>query len=268
MLQFATIPQPTVQTSFTETDGFLNMSIFAVLLLLVIAIIFIIRSVTRSAFKIKYAFDRTVLHIMVPKEKKSEGANQNSNNEERLDQVKEEIGITETVFATIAGLKAERGVYRWFKGRNDHFSFEMVVHDGLINFYVAVPHKLRGFIEQQINAQYPYAQIEEIPDYNIFTSKSSIAGAYISGKLAGVLPFKSYKKMDSDPLSSMLNVLARIKDQNSSAAIQLIVRSAHRKWRRRGVRIVREVRKGEKFEHVIHRSMFGKIMKSIGRGVA
>ena len=122
-------------------------------------------------------------------------------------------------------------------------------------------------MEQQINAQYPYAHIETMVDYNIFTNKSSIVGAYIVGKNVHVFPFKTYKKMDSDPLSSLLNVLARVHEQNSSAAIQFVVRSAHRKWRRKGVRIVREVKKGEKFEHVVHRNFFTKILKQVGKGM-
>ena len=33
--------------------------------------------------------------------------------------------------------------------------------------FVTVPEKLRDFMEQQILAQYPNAQIDEVPDYNI-----------------------------------------------------------------------------------------------------
>ncbi|PLX28612.1 hypothetical protein C0581_01765 [Candidatus Parcubacteria bacterium] len=268
LFQFNVIPESTTQvTPFFTTDMILNLTIWGSMVLLVIGVFFITRSVTRSVFKMKHAFDRTLLHILVPKEKKSEGAS-NAGQEERLEQIKEEIGITETLFSAIAALKAERGFMRLFRGRNDHISFEIVVHNNLIHFYIAVPHKIKGFIEQQVNAQYPYAHIEEISDYNIFTEKSSIVGAYLSGKNVHVFPFKTYKNMDSDPMSAVLNVLARINEQNSSAAVQFVVRSAHRKWRRRGVRIVREVKKGEKFENIIHKNAFGKALRHIGKGVS
>ncbi len=250
----------------TTSDGSFVFAIIGSLLLLAISIFFIIRSFTKSTYKVKHAFDRTVLHIMVPKEKKSEGAG-NSNQEERLDQIKEEIGITETIFSTIAGFKAERGIWRWFRGRNDHISFEIVIHDNLINFYVGTPHRIKKFIEQQINAQYPFAHIEEITDYNIFTEKSSIVGAYLTNKKKHVFPFKTYKKMDSDPLSALLNVLSQIRENNSSAAIQFVIRSSHRKWRRKGVKIVREVKKGKKFENVSGNTLLSKTAGMVGKGL-
>ena len=168
LFQFTVIDEALLaQPSSPIDDAMLvNMTIIGSVLLLIVGVVFIVRSFTRSIFKIKHAFDLTVLSIMVPKEKKSEGSS-NASQEERLEQVREEIGITETIFATVAGLRAQRGIHKWFKGRNDHFSFEMVVHNNLINFYVAVPHKLKGFLEQQINAQYPYAHIETMVDYNI-----------------------------------------------------------------------------------------------------
>lgn len=256
LIQFMGVPQEALAPSFWDTPIFTSFIIGVAILFAVAGLSQIVRIFTRSIFKIAHAFDRTVIHILVPKEKKTEGTNQGQQHEERLEQIKEEIGITETLFATIAGLKAERGFKQFFRGRKDHISFELVVHNHLINFYVAVPHKLKPFLEQQINAQYPYAQIEEITDYNIFTENSSIVGAYLKNTQQKIFPFKTYKKMDSDPLSATLNVLSRVHEQNSSASIQFVIRSAHRKWRRRGVRIVRDVKKGEKFERVAGRSTF------------
>ncbi|HRH23208.1 MAG TPA: type IV secretion system DNA-binding domain-containing protein [Candidatus Magasanikbacteria bacterium] len=235
----------------------------AVVLVSTVATIFIVRSVLHSLHKVQKAFDRVVLHVLVPKERKSEGSS--NMQEDRLEHVKEEIGITETFFSTLAGLKPEHGLKAWFTGRNDHISFELVVHNNLINFYIGVPQKLKAFIEQQINAQYPYAHIEEITDYNIFGEHSSIVGAYLKGKTVAALPFKTYKKMDSDPLAGVLNTLARIREGNASAAIQYVVRVADKKWRKEGVHIVREVRKGKHFEDVIGgKNKLGNLLQSVG----
>jgi len=249
LLQLTLRQQNTLYTS-PENEMLINILLGVVMVLLVVALLFIIRNFTRRAFSIKYAFDRTVLRILVPKERKSEGSGGQAGQEDRLEHIKEEIAITETLFATIAGLKTERGIQRWFRGRNDHIAFEIVMQDGLIYFYVAVPHRLKSFLEQQINAQYPYAQIEEMADYNIFHEHSSAVGAYLKSTTGTMFPFKTYKKMDSDPISALLNVLAKIREQNSGAAIQFVVRSAHKKWRRSGIHLVREVRKGKKFEQV------------------
>ena len=221
-------------------------------------IVFIIRSILHSQSREDKTFHRVVLQILVPKERKSEGQGGQVGVDDRLEHIKEEIGIAETFFSGVAGLKAQRGFMRWLTGRDDHFSFEIVVHNGLISFYVDTTQKMRGFIEQQIHAQYPYAQIDEITDYNIFSKSSTVVGGYLKGVSNGSFPFKSYKKMDSDPLNGLLNVLSRVHDNNSSLAIQYVVRSANKKWRRKGIYIVREVKKGKKFELVAHQSSFAK----------
>lgn len=266
VLQFATIGNTQNITSL-DNSTLLNLVIIISSLLLFFGIFFIVRSLARAAFKIQHTFEKTLLHIIVPKEKRSEGT-QNSSQEDRLEQVKEEIGITETIFATLASQKAQKGLIHWFKGRNDSFSFEIIVHNNLINFYVSVPIKMKSFIEQQINAQYPYAHIEEITDYNIFSEKSSIIGSYLTADDNPSFPFKTYKKMDSDPMSAVLNVMSRIHEQNSSAGIQFVLHSANKKWRKNGIHIVREVKKGKKFEEVVHNNYFKKIFKFVSSGVS
>ncbi len=269
------LPILQLTTGFPETETLMLPSVdlsgsalvtIALALVVTTIIIFIVRNVLHSIQKIQKAFDRVVIHVLVPKERKSEGTSNNSQ-DDRLEHIKEEIGITETFFSTLAGLKPEHGIKAWMRGRNDHISFEVVVHNNLINFYVGVPQKLKPFIEQQINAQYPYAHIEEITDYNIFGEHSAIVGAYLTGKQVAALPFKTYKKMDSDPMSGVLNAMARIHEQNSSAAIQFVVRAAPKKWRKKGVHIVREVRKGKKFEEVIGGNKLGNFINAVGSEV-
>lgn len=265
MLQFVSAPTANAAITQPTTPSLLILSLIIAILLIGVVVVVVLRILLREKNKRTKAFDRIVLQIQVPKERKSEGQGGQAGTEDRLEQIKEEVAITETFFSSIAALRAQRGVSRWFTGRDDDIAFEIVVHNHLIYFYVDAPVKFQRFLEQQIHAQYPYAQIEEMTDYNIFTKESTIIGAYLHAKNAAVLPFKSYKKMESDPLSAVLNTLATVYEGNSSAAIQFIVRSAHRKWRRRGVRIVRDIKKGEKPERVINRSAFGRFMGSFAR---
>ncbi len=225
-----------------------------------IGALFLLRAVMRGQTRESKAFNRTVLLVMVPKERKSEGQGGQVGQEDRLEQIKEEIGITETFFSALAGLKAQRGIMNWLQGRNDHFSFEIVVHKQLIHFYIDVPSRMRTFMEQQIQAQFPYAQVEEMTDYNIFSEKSAIIGAYIGPDRQSAFPFRTYKKMDSDPMAAVLNSLSKIREGNDTAAVQFVVRSAHKKWRRGGIKLVREVRKGKKFEEVVNKSAFTKFL--------
>ncbi len=266
ILQFAGSPEfSPIQsaTPFSSGGLFLWILVGAIGIAIFVAILFLIRAILQSKSRAEKAFNRVVLQILVPKERKSEGQGGQVGQEDRLEQVKEEIAITETFFASLAGLKAGRGLRNWLFGRNDHFSFEVVSHENLIYFYIDVPKRAKQFIEQQIHAQYPYAEIEEMTDYNIFSERSTVLGSYLVPTQRHFFPIKTYKKMESDPMESVLNVLAKANTNNSALAVQYVVRSAHKKWRSKGVSVVREVKKGKKFESV---AMQSGVMKALSKG--
>lgn len=271
LFQFTTFPTqqtPVLPSTLPQGESALLVVGLGVLgVVLFVAGLFIIRAFFHSKNKSLKAFHRLVLKVEVPKERKLEGQNTQGPQEDRLEQIKEEIGITEAFFSTIAGLRAQRGILRWFFGRDDTFSFEIVMHNGLIYFYVDLPKKMAHMVSQQIQAQFPYAQIDEMTDYNIFANSSTILGAYLSQEKDAVFPFKTYKKMDTDPLLGVLNALSKIREHNDAAAIQFVLRSAHKKWRREGVRIVREVKQGAKFEDVTGGSALGIMAKQVGKGI-
>lgn len=250
-------------TTVLENEQFFFVISALIGFCVLIGALFLLRAIMRAQTRESKAFNRKVLLVMVPKERKSEGQGGQVGQDDRLEHVKEEIGMTETFFAAIGGLRAQRGLLSWLQGRNDHFSFEIVVHKQLIHFYINVPARMRTFMEQQIQAQFPYAQIEEMTDYNIFSEKSAIIGAYLGPDRQAAFPFRTYKKMDSDPLSAVLNSLSKIREGNDTAAVQFVVRSAHKKWRRKGIKLVREVRKGKKFEQVANKTSFMKFLESI-----
>src|SRR3989344_5609817 len=220
-------------------------------LVLLISLIYILRTIFMIKGRESKAFHKTILLIKVPKEKKGEKP-ESMSAEASLNQIREEIAVSETLFSAVAGLKRESGFMAWLKGRNDHVSFEIVVKDSKISFYVAVPDKTKGFIEQQVHAQYPHAEITEEPDYNIFKPQSHIVGAYLWLKHKSSFPLKTYKKLDSDPLVALLNPLSKILE-DEGAIIQYVVRPASSKWRQEGVHIIRDIKKGEKFEDVAKR---------------
>jgi hypothetical protein len=217
-----------------------------ILVAVIIGVLFIVRAIYKSQSRSSKAFNRVVMRVMVPKERKSEGQGGQVGADDRLEQVKEEIAITDTFFSTIAGLRAQKGLWYWLVGRTDHFSFEIVVHNQMISFYADVPRKMQQFFQQQIHAQFPQAQIDEMTDYNIFSEKSAIIGAYVTNTEHDAFPFKTYKDMESDPLSALLNPLSKITGDDDAAAIQFVIYSAHKKWRRKGVDLIKQIRRGQK----------------------
>lgn len=214
----------------------------------VLAVIFLIRTVLRYWYKKVIGLQNTVLLISVPKEageKKSEAEKQKS-----LQELQEDIAIGEKLFAVIGGLRAQRGIKAWFLGRTDLFSFEIVLKDGLIWFYVVTPPKYKDYVIEQMHALYHNAQIEEVEDYNIFKPRGVIAGGYLTLKRPTFLPFKTYRKLEADPLDTLTNTLSRI-DKTDGAAIQFVMRSARKKWRKFGTKVAIEMQKGK----TIHEAM-------------
>ena len=232
--------------------------VYAAGLIGLLVFLYVLRQVLRSAAKSGKAFHRAVLLIRLPKEKKSE-TSQQQKMEDNIQKIREEVAVASGLFSAVAGLKPDDGFLSWFRGRNDHISFELVVKEGKISFYAAVPDKFKNFLEQQIHAQYPHAEITEEIDYNIFKPQSCIVGAHLWFKFRSAFPFQTYKRMENDPLLAILNPLSKIAE-NEGAVIQYVTRPANSKWRRQGVQMIRDIKEGQKFEYVARR---GAIRRSL-----
>src|SRR3989338_6565675 len=238
MLQFAiNITPPEIPSA-----GFITAGIIVGFYGGIIAAVFAARAALRFWYKKAIGLKKTILLVSVPKEaaeKKSELEKQKA-----LQEIQEDIAVGEKLFAAIGCLRAERGIIAWFLGRSDLFSFEIVVKCGLIWFYVATHPKYKDYVIQQIQALYSNAQVEEVEDYNIFTSKGAIAGGYLTLKRPTLFPLKTYRKLEADPLDGLANALSRI-DKADGAAIQFVVRSARKKWRKYGAKVAIEMQKGK-----------------------
>ena len=139
---------------FIEIDIAMMIQTLLGMLLLIIIIVafFVLRFFIKKSVQLKRAFELTVLEITLPKDIGGE-----KKTEETLQAIQEDIGVAETFFSSIGGMRAEKGFMAWFQGKKRLISFEIVAHEGLITFYVVTPKNLQSLIEQQIHAQYPYA---------------------------------------------------------------------------------------------------------------
>ncbi len=200
-------------------------------LIAVLAIRFFIRKYTIN----NSYFEHQIFLVKLPKEKpkdKEEGFS--------IQQMREEIAKGETIFASIGGLKVEKGFIPWLYGRQDHFSFEVVASQNKIAFYVAAPQNSARYLEQQIHAHYPEALIEEIEDYNSFLPNSQVVAGYIKTKRDFFFPLKTYHKIEVDPMNSIINVMSKL-SKDESIVIQYVVRSAAASWHSKSKRVVAKI---------------------------
>jgi len=192
--------------------------------------------------KIDSAFSLKLLKVRVPRISSSK--DEESLQKDNQEKIKEQIAAVENLYSTLGGLKAQRGLKGLLKTRDDHFSFEIVSHKGQIFFYIGVPINNVHFFQERIQAVYPDAEITEIEDYNIFSPQDTVIGARMTLKENYVFPLKTYKNIEIDPLDSLTNSLTKLSKEDG-AVIQLITRSAHRRWHTKSSIFTRTVSKGK-----------------------
>ncbi|HQA87713.1 MAG TPA: hypothetical protein PLW18_01400, partial [Candidatus Dojkabacteria bacterium] len=133
----------------------------------------------------------------------------------------------EQMFASIHGILGDnvRSV--------DLVSFEIESSgNGGIRFYAVVPKHLAKFIEGQIYAQYPNADITYVQDYTL--SKEQGAQLFVTtGEIElekdYIFPIKTFRNFDVDPLAAITGAISDLKiDQ--SAWIQILVRPVANYW--------------------------------------
>ncbi len=219
-----------------------------VLIVVLVVTLFLVwlRKLFQRLHQMQSAFTKVLLLVTVPKDSARD-------QEEHVtqDSVREDIAVAETLFAAIGGMRAERGLRSWLWGRQDHLALEMVASKGLISFYVVVPKHLVRYIEQHIEAQYPEAQIEEVHGYNVFVPHGVEVGASLAFQKSFPFPIKTYREIDSDPLSAITNALSRL--HQNGAAIQIVVRSAKRSWHWYGQKIATEMHQGKTLQEALRK---------------
>lgn len=231
--------------------------IFLIFLLVVLALI--IRFFTQRRGKVSATFQKKVIMVTMPKD----AGKDKGDNPPNLQQVQEKIGSMETFFSTIAGLKAEKGIKKWFFGFREVFSLEIVADkEGKINFYIAMPAHLQQYVEEQIHAQFPSAFIDEVTDYNIFSPKGKIDGRQISFDKSFIFPIKTYKKFEADPLNSIANALSKI-EKGDGAAIQFVIKSAPAQWHNLGVKVASKMQQGKKLNDALAEVTSSQFFKSV-----
>ncbi|KKW14746.1 MAG: hypothetical protein UY52_C0022G0025 [Parcubacteria group bacterium GW2011_GWC2_49_9] len=214
----------------------LGVMIFTLVLLAVLRINMRKRNAESSALR------HIILRVTVPKEQLDD--------EEARKKIDEILAIPEAWWNTLGGMHAQRGMGATLGGRTDHFSVEIVALGGVISFYVVVPDFLRQFMEQQIHAQHPRAQIEEMADYNLFNPHSTIIGTTLVFRRPYMFPIKTYRVLAVDPLNAITNAMSKVAPEEG-LAIQIVARSAKSSWHQKGVRIAREMQQGKKLNEAM-----------------
>src|SRR4030042_4667998 len=144
----------------------------------------------------------------------------------------------EQMFASLHGLVS------FTPETEEHLSLEMASSTEGIRFYAYAPRIFKNFVESQIYAQYPDAEIREAIDY----AKSVPAGSFVSATelcLAKdfIFPIKTFRDFEVDPLAAITSSLGNLKE-GEQVWSQILVRPVENFWQDHGHEYVNMVREG------------------------
>lgn len=161
----------------------------------------------------------------------------------------------ENIFSTLHSMSSPpEWLDKYWKGKiQDYISLEMVGDNGTSHIYIRMPSNLKGYITSQIYAQYPKAEIREVPDYTTNIPLTAPDKQYdlwgtelILTKEDGY-PIKTYIQFEEtveekrlDPVSSIIESFAQLQD-GEQIWIQILIKPANEDWVKRGQELVNKL---------------------------
>ena len=171
-----------------------------------------------------YSLDFVTLMVRLPKD-----------NEIKID-------AAEQMFAGLHSLK-KSGAFSFLQPE-ELISFEIVGLKEEITFYVSCTKKIRDLVEKQIHGAYPFADIKEQDEINIFNEKGKTAFTYLKLKDAQYLPLKTYKDLPTDGLSLITSAFSKM-GEGDGAILQILIHPEGSGWQKKGRGYIKNEKKRE-----------------------
>ncbi len=181
------------------------------------------------------ASDMVIFQVLVPKETEPKEET------ERRKDFREIMSVAEQFFASLSAITVAQGNH--FLKTPPAISFEIITK-GAIRFYVGVPREFRQLLEKQLLAYYPMAAIEESQDFRIVDPTMVGAGIELHTTKRFVLPIKTYKKLESDPLNNLTNTFSKL-GEGAHGGLQILIRPSGEHWQQATFHAARDIQEGK-----------------------
>lgn len=229
--------------------------LYLITLSVVMAIIFIagltLLGSMRTKGSLHRALNMTLFLVRVPREANPQAGGGAPKTEKDL------ISIGEQLLSGFSNIHS-KGWNKFLYGE-PYLSLEMAVHHigEETHFYIAVPKSNDDIIEKQIYGYYPTADVSRVKDYSIFNPEGANAGAYLKYTANPVLPFKTYQKLESDPIGGVLTAMSKLQAEGEGAALQLLIRPSHAEnIKSLAVKVAREMQLGSQFKEALQKARY------------
>lgn len=168
----------------------------------------------------------------------------------------------EQMFASI------HGILENYSKCPDVVSFEIASteEDG-IRFYVVAPQHLSRFIEGQIYAQYPNADIQYVEDYtkkDSLLSETFVTTGEIEMEKDYIFPIKTFRSFEVDPLAAITGAISEL-NRGEKAWLQVVIRPVSNYWQDRSKEYITSVREGKSLNGGGLISFVSDMVKNMGK---
>ena len=154
------------------------------------------------------------------------------------------IAVMEQFFSALASAKLPK---KGFFSPKSSIIFELAVpHVGEnISFYVSTQAKFVSDIEKQIYSYFPKSHVTLVEDYTIFNPTGASEIASLALDKDAMLPILTYRELKTDPLKEITNALSSLREVGEGAALQILVRPAESRLKKKGLALAKKVRGGK-----------------------
>ena len=220
---------------------YLISSFILVISVIVFSIIFLQR---KKRWFLRQGMNLALFLVTLPQFIKKEGEKEIS--------LEEYLKTAEQFYSSLSGIKEPNKVKRFLFG-NPFIVFELAVHrlGEEIYFYVACPRQISGLIEKQILGFWPRAQVQPVPDYNIFNPEGKAVGAVAGLARPPIFPLKSHQEFSTDPLSPLTSVFTKLAKEGEGAALQILIRPSKRSLKKMAEKTIKFIQRGYRTEDAI-----------------
>ena len=169
----------------------------------------------------------------------------------------------EQMFASIHGILGSN------KRGEDVVSFEIISTEKEgIRFFVVAPQHLSRFIEGQIYAQYPNADIEYVKDYTSSSDNEEGKEIYVtSGEIEmekdSIFPIKTFRNFDVDPLAAITGAMSEL-NNHEKVWLQIIVRPISNIWQEKSKEYITAIKEGKSLGGVTFSELVSKLARGVG----
>lgn len=152
----------------------------------------------------------------------------------------------EQMLAALHGILRSKKELKLSGTLQEHISLEVVSIGQRIRFYIWTPKHLQAFVEGQIYAQYPTAQIhQQVEDYSERKMHQTVIHtAELNLTNDETLPIKTFPSFEVDPLAAITATLAKLDGEDEEMWIQILARPIPDDWHKKGARMVARIKSG------------------------